>query len=124
MKKIFLFLIVAVFLALALVGCGSGSADAATTAETTQEELEPIEKARARAVAIGEQYLSFEISGDEAAELLKDIKVPTAGHRTGALCLRTSISHLVYILRRSETTYEEIQKEFEEIASLDFDILD
>lgn len=119
MKKILaIFLLMTTLLAV-LVGCSSSPG-----AETTPKELTPIEKARNRAVAIGEQYLNFEISADEARELLEDIKVPEAGHKTGALCLRVNINHLIYILGRPETTYEEIQEDVEDMATLDFDVLD
>ncbi len=117
MKKILaIFLLMTTLLAV-LVGCSS-------EAEAAPKELTPIEKARNRAVAIGEQYLNFEISADEARELLEGIKVPEGDSKSDALCLRISIRHLVYILGRPETTYEEIQEDVEDMATLDFDVLD
>lgn len=119
MKKILaLFLLMTTLLTL-LVGCG-----AEAEAEVAPKELTPIEKARNRAVTIGEQYLNFEITEDEAVELLEGIKVPEAGSKTGALCLRVDINYLIYILNRPETTYEEIEEKVKDMASLDFDVLD
>lgn len=107
MKKI---LCVAVALALAvglLAGCG-------------EKELAPLEKAQARAVEIGEQYLNFEITGAEARELLNGIKVPEVESGNGQTYLEADIGYLAFIVAKLDSTYEEIEKKVEWIASQDY----
>lgn len=106
MRKIFAIIILAATLLSLLCGCG-------------QKELEPIEKAQAKAVEIGQQYLDFEITAKEAKEMLDSIKVPeTEGD--GQLSLDVDIGYLSFIIGKQEGTYEDVRKKVEFIASQDY----
>jgi predicted small lipoprotein YifL len=106
MRKIFVVITLAATLLSLLGGCG-------------QKELEPIEKAQAKAVEIGEQYLNFEITAAEAKERLKSIKVPeTEGN--GQVYLDADIGHLAFIIAKQDSSYEDIKKKVERIASQDY----
>jgi predicted small lipoprotein YifL len=107
MKKVFCGVMAAVLLVSLLVGCGS-------------KELTPIEKAQARAVEIGEQYLNFEITGEEARKLLDSIKVPAVETGNGQTYLDADISFLAFIIANSDYSYEEIEKRVKWIASFDY----
>lgn len=115
MKKAIVFLILAATLLGLLVGCGSKETAAA-------RERTPIEKARDRAVEIGQQYLDFEITASEAKQLLGDITVPEVESGDGSLFLRSAINHLVFILGRQGTTYEDVESEVEHLVSMDFEL--
>lgn len=104
-KAIALIVSVAIMLGL-FAGCG-------------EKELAPIEKAQARAVEIGEQFLNFEITGAEARELLNGIKVPeTEGN--GDVYLDADIDYLAFIIAKWDSTYAEIEEKVEWIASQDY----
>lgn len=106
MKKIFAIILTATILMSLVAGCGA-------------KERTPIEKAQARAVEIGEQYLNFEITGAEARELLNGIKVPeTEGN--GDVYLDADIGYLAFIIAKWDSTYEQIEKKVEWIASQDY----
>lgn len=113
MKKFLAITTVAASLLTLFVGCGAEA--------EAKRELRPIEKAQARAVSIGEQYLDYEISASEAKALLEDIVVPEMEVGDGQLYLRIAIRYLANIIGRPETTYQDIEKEVKEIASMDFD---
>ena len=84
-----------------------------------EKELTPIEKAQARAVEIGRQYLNFEITGAEAREMLDSIKAPeTDGN--GQVYLDADIGYLAFIIAKQGSTYEEIKEEVEYIESRDY----
>ncbi len=106
MKKYFILLLVAATLLTGLAGC--------------KKELTPIEKAQARAVEIGEQYLNFEITGAEARELLNAIKVPEVESGNGQLYLKADISALAFYIAKQDSTYEQIKERVERIASNDY----
>lgn len=106
MRKIFAVVIIAATLLSLFSGCG-------------KKELEPIEKAQAKAVEIGEQYLNFEITGKEAEEMLDSIKVPeTEG--TGQLELSADIAALSFSISLPSTSYDAIQRRVEMIAKHDY----
>ena len=107
MKKVFCAVLVAVLLVSLLVGCGS-------------KELTPIEKAQARAVEIGEQYLNFEITGAEASKLLKAIKVPEVESGDGQRRLEIDISLLASAMTMSTFTYEDVEYKVTAIAKDDY----
>jgi hypothetical protein len=76
-------------------------------------EKTPFEKAKQRAVEIGEQYLDYEITDEEAIERLEAIRVPeTEGN--GQLYLSASISALAFKIR-TEASYEAIKDDIESI---------
>ena len=107
MKKIIVAIIsMAIVLGL-FAGCG-------------EKELSPIEKAQARAVEIGEQYLNFEITGEEASRLLKAIKVPAAESGDGQRRLELDISLLASSMVMSAFDYEDIERQVKSIAKYDY----
>lgn len=108
MKKFFAIVITAATLLSLLGGCGA------------EKELEPIEKAQARAVEIGQQYLNYEITGEEAREMLDSIKVPEVESGNGQLSLRVDIGALSFLILRDASTYAEIKDKVEWIASRDY----
>lgn len=85
-----------------------------------RKELEPIEKAQARAVEIGEQFLNYEITGAEARELLNAIKVPESEAEHGQFFLECDIAALAFIIAKQDSTYAEIEKEVDYIKSRDY----
>jgi predicted small lipoprotein YifL len=96
-------LLCAVLILVGLAGCG---------------EKAPIEKAQAKAVEIGEQYLDFEITAKEAKEMLDSIKVPeTEGN--GQLLLSTDIGALSYNIMYGDS-YEDIAERVDRIASKNY----
>jgi hypothetical protein len=105
-KAIALILSMAIVLGL-FAGCG-------------EKELSPIEKAQSRAVEIGEQYLNFEITGEEARKLLNGIKVPAVETGNGQTYLDADIGYLAFIIAKQDSTYEEIEKRVKSIASTDY----
>lgn len=105
-KAIALIVSVAIMLGL-FAGCG-------------EKELTPIEKAQARAVEIGEQFLNFEITGAEARELLNGIKVPEVESGNGRIYLEADIGYLAFIIAKQDSSYEEIKERVESIASKDY----
>lgn len=107
MKKVFCAVMATVLLVSLLVGCGS-------------KELTPIEKAQARAVEIGEQYLNFEITGEEASKLLNAIRVPAAESGDGQRRLEIDISLLASSMVMSTFTYEDIEYKVKAIAKYDY----
>ena len=96
-------LLCAVLIVLGLAGCG---------------EKSPIEKAQAKAVEIGEQYLDFEITAKEAKEMLDSIKVPeTEGN--GQLYLQVDIDALSYNIMYGDS-YEDIARRVDRIAARNY----
>lgn len=107
MKKVFaIILLVSTLLGL-LGGCG-------------RREQTPIEKAQARAVDIGERYLNFELTGTEASELLRAIKVPETESGDGQRRLEIDISLLASAMIMSTFTYEDIEYQVEAIKKYDY----
>lgn len=98
MKKTFLLLIALVLLLSACAGPA------------------PIEKARQKAVSIGEQFLNYELTAAEAKEQLDSIMVPeTEGN--GQLFLKKDIAYLSFIIGKRGSTYEEIADKVEFIRT-------
>lgn len=107
MKKIFvLFILLAALLT--LVGCNA------------EKELEPIEKAQAKVVEIGRQYLDYEITAAEAEEMLDSVKVPETESGKGTIYLSADRSALRFLIVKSDSTYAEIEEKVEWIASRDY----
>lgn len=100
MKK---FIILLFCITLILSGCGASD----------------IEKAQARAVEIGESYLDYEITAQEAAEQLDSILVPeTEGN--GQTYLEADITALSFAITRRDSTYEEVAEKVEYIKGRDY----
>lgn len=97
MKKLQFLVLFLSFSALFLTGCAEPTA---------------IEKAQKRAVEIGEQYLAYEITAEEADEMLGSILVPeTEGN--GDVYLSADIDYLSFIIGKYDTTYEDVQDRVE-----------
>lgn len=107
MKRIFAVILTAATLLTLLAGC-------------KKKELSPIEKAQARAVAIGEQYLNYEITGAEAREMLNAIKVPEVESGNGQTYLKADIGYLAFIIAKQDSTYNEIKEKVEAIKKYDY----
>ena len=82
-------------------------------------EPTPIEKCQQKAVSIGEQYLNYEITEDEAVAQLKSLRVPeTEG--SGQLSLQVDINYLAFIIGKElggKASYEEIKEKVEWIRT-------
>lgn len=105
-KKIALFILAAIIGTL-FTGC----------AEKTQ-----IEKAQDKIVSIGEQFINYDLTIDEAKEQLESIIIPeTEG--TGGLMLNIKKDHLEYLIiksRNSNSFFDDIQETIQEIKNHDF----
>ena len=106
MKKVIVLCITIATLLATMAGCG--------------KELQPIEKAQAKAVEIGEQFLNYEITGAEARELLNSIKVPESEAEHGQLYLEVDIAALAFSIGKQDSTYEEIEDKVEFIKNRDY----
>lgn len=105
MKKLHFLVLFLSFLAVFLTGC--------------KEEPTAIEKAQQRAVEIGEQYLAYEITADEADEMLDSILVPeTEGN--GSLYLSTDIDYLSFIIGKHGATYKDVQEKVDFMKDRDY----
>lgn len=102
--------ILTMFLVLTFFGCGS---------EKTQ-----IEKAQDKIVQIGEQFLDYELTVDEAREKLESIIIPeTEGN--GKLFLSTDRDYLSFLILKTKTnsaTFEEIQDKIDYIRGRDYGV--
>lgn len=74
----------------------------------------PIEKAQQRAVSIGEQFLDFKITTEEAVKQLSSIKVPET-ESDGAFALTYDIEDLIELIADPDATHEEIREKVKEI---------
>ena len=112
MRKIFAIITLAATLLSLLCGCGA------------KAELEPIEKAQAKAVEIGQQYLDFEITAKEAKEMLDSIKVPETegeGKQKLELDIKTLELFIEDETRLPETdTREAVRLQLEWLARFDY----
>ncbi len=105
-NKRFIALLCALLILVGLVGCG-------------EKELAPIERVQARAAEIGQQFLDGELTEAEAKEKLDSLKVPeTEG--SGQLGLQVDIDALSFIIGKRGSTYEDVQKKVDWIASCDY----
>lgn len=113
MKKILLMAVVFALL-LSLVGCGS---DKPTTA---------IDKCRNKVVEIGQQFLDYEITADEAKEQLNSIIVPETETGRGSTSLRADIGMLVFMILDAKNpysndyTYDDIAERVSRISDTDY----
>lgn len=100
MKKIYVvifsFCLIAIF-----CSCGNQSA---------------IKQAQQRVVEIGEKYLNYELTKDEAKELLDSIVVPeTQGN--GQLYLESDIAALSFAITKQNASYEDIYEKVDYIKN-------
>ena len=79
----------------------------------------PIEKAQAKAVEIGEQYLNFELTAEEARNQLKSIKVPETPTGKGQLYLEADIAALAYNILYGDS-YERIEEKVDFMSRRDY----
>ena len=81
---------------------------------------EPIEKAQAKIVDIGEQFLDYEITATEAREMLKSVMVPPAeNYENGQLYLECDRDFLALLILKGES-YEDIADKVEDIKKADY----
>lgn len=83
------------------------------------KELTPIEKAQQKAVEIGEQFLNFELTADEAREKLEGIRVPEPEEGHGKLYLECDIDALSFAILTDES-YEELEERVDSIRKQDY----
>lgn len=83
------------------------------------KELTPIEKAQQKAVEIGEQFLNFELTADEAREKLEGIRVPEPEEGHGKLYLECDIDALSFMILTDES-YEELEEKVDYIRNRDY----
>jgi hypothetical protein len=103
MKKVFAVISVLLLL-FSLVGCAK----------------EPIEKAQAKIVEIGEQFLDYEITATEAREMLKSVMVPPAeNYENGKLYLEVDRDYLAWLIGKGDS-YEDIADKVAYIKKADY----
>lgn len=101
-NKIALFVLMVTLVAALFVGCGN----------KTQ-----IEKAQAKIVSIGEQFLDYELTREEAKKQLESIAIPST-EGNGALYLSADKSYLEYLIIKTGTNdkiYDEIKEKIQHI---------
>lgn len=116
MKKIFAVVIALATMLTLMGGCGVLE----SIMQEREPELQPIEKAQARAVEIGRQYLDFELTAKEAKEMLDSIKVPEVSTGHGQLSLEVDIGYLSFIIGKQGSSYAEVEKKVNWIESYDY----
>ena len=95
-----------------------------------EKEKEPIEKAQDKVVEIGEAFLNYEITADEAIEMLDGILVPDTETGVATTSLEADIGSLTASLIASKSpvkfssgytgTYSEIAEKVEHIKNEDY----
>ena len=88
-------------------------------------EKTQIEKAQDKIVEIGEQFLDYELTADEAKERLDSVIVPV-GDGLGFSSLDTSKDFLSYLILKSEngmSTVEEIEEQITNIKESNYEYL-
>lgn len=87
------------------------------------KEKTQIEKAQEKIVSIGQQFLDYELTVDEAREQLDSIVIPEI-EGNGDLYLKTDKDFLSFIILRTKnngSSLEEIQEKIEFIKSRDYE---
>ena len=88
-------------------------------------EKSQIEKAQDKIVEIGEQFLDYELTADEAKERLDSVIVPV-GDGLGFSSLDTSKDFLSYLILKSKngmSTFEEIEEQITDIKESNYEYL-
>ena len=88
-------------------------------------EKSQIEKAQDKIVEIGEQFLNYELTADEASERLDSVVVPT-GDGAGFSSLDTNKDFLSYLILKSKkgmSTFEEIEEKITDIKDTNYEHL-
>jgi hypothetical protein len=104
------FIITLLLSAIVLTGCG---------------EKSQIEKAQEKIVEIGEQFLEYELTADDAKARLDSVIVP-AGDGIGFSALDTSKDFLSYLILKSKngrSTFEEIEEQITKIKESNYEYL-
>lgn len=110
MKKSLIILLAGIII-FSFGGCGN---------EETQ-----LQKAQNKIVEIGEQFLDYELTADEADEKLDSILVPT-GEGMGFSSLERDKSYLSFLIIKSKNgnaTFTEIEEEIKHIKESDYEYL-
>lgn len=104
MKKVVALLIAIVTVAALFAGC---------TGEKTSDK-EPIVKAQEKVVQIGQEFLDYDITAEEAVAKLKSVLVPHA-FKEGHDRLVGDIEMLVFLIDREDRTYDSIERKIDYI---------
>lgn len=105
-KKQLSFILILVFVTTLFIGCGK-----------TQ-----VEKAQDKIVSIGEQFLDYELTIDEAQEQLESIVIPPTEGAGGTL-LDSQKDYLEYLIlkaRNDSTLFEEIKEKVQDIKKRNY----
>lgn len=106
-NKILSFVLMVVFISTLFCGCRNKS---------------QIEKAQEKIVTIGERFLDYELTIDDAVEQLDSIILPkTDGY--GYLLLDSQKNYLTYLIIKSETNtfiFDEIKEEIQDIKQKNY----
>ena len=87
------------------------------------KEKTQIEKAQEKIVSIGQQFLDYELTVDEAREQLDSIVIPEI-EGSGDLYLKADKNYLSFIILKTKnngSSFEEIQEKIEYIKSRDYE---
>ena len=104
MKKVVALLIVIVTLGALFAGC---------TGEKTSNK-EPIIKAQEKVVQIGQDFLDYEITAEDAVANLRSVLVPNA-FKDGHDRLVGDIEMLIFLIDREDRTYDSIERKVDYI---------
>lgn len=88
-------------------------------------EKSQIEKAQEKIVEIGEQFLNYELTADEAIDKLNSVIVPS-GNGAGFLSLDSNKDYLSYLILKSKNghaTLEDITEKVTEIKKSNYEEL-
>lgn len=106
-KKIISFVLMLIFITILIVGCGS---------------ITQIEKAQEKIVSIGEQFLDYELTVDEATKQLESITIPST-EGNGAFYLKTDKNYLGYLIiktKNNSTIFDEIEEKIQYIKESNY----
>lgn len=86
-----------------------------------QEELKlsQVEKAKNKVLQIGNQFLDYEITADEAYDQLNELLLPDKDSCFSALRLAIGVQALMFDLNAIQPNYTEIEDDIKKIESID-----
>lgn len=83
-------------------------------------EKTQIEKAQDKIVSIGEQFLDYEITADEAIEQLDSIAIPSTGDSLGLQVDKDYLGYLILKTQTNRATFEEIDEKIKYINKANY----
>ena len=107
-KKIRIVSIVLILAAIVVIFVGCG-------------EKSQIEKAQDKVVSIGEQFLDYEITADEAIEKLDSIAIPSTGDSLGLEVDKDYLGYLILKTITNSATFEEIEEKINYINKANYE---